>query len=180
VKDAGLETLVSEAKGINQSTSLLTMVNIFKELSNVIPSLPSAEEIDFVRSLLKHEIFPLYEGGDTAAGFDELSVGVSESEWYIADRTHLREFFQHGQVAILAFTVKDVHAIQKLINVLQMDRRLLSSAAKEITKVEGESWNGGEIDLQYRAKVKYLNRYVKSFRRELPSAHSLRESLKGP
>jgi hypothetical protein len=160
IKDAGLETFVYEAKTINKLTPLSTMTNLFKELSNAISDEPSPEETESVQSLLKYEIFPLLDGGNAAAGFDELAIGVPESEWYIADRPHLRESFERGEVAILAFSVKDIHEMQKLNNVFNMHRRLLSNAAKEISKVEGGFHKGKDADMHYRGKVKYLNRYA--------------------
>ncbi|OAL31964.1 hypothetical protein AYO22_00834 [Fonsecaea multimorphosa] len=114
VNDAGFETLVLEAKAITPSLPLAHIAGIFKELSKLLPDPVSVKATDAIRSLLALNIFPLDEGGDSSMGFDELSSGTAESEWYIADQAHLRQCFQ-ARVSLLAFAVEDVQAILRLL-----------------------------------------------------------------
>ncbi|KIX07808.1 uncharacterized protein Z518_02462 [Rhinocladiella mackenziei CBS 650.93] len=159
VQDAGLETLISEARAITSSALLSRITDIFKELNKILPDSISTEATNAIRSLLALKIFPLDEGGDSDAGFDELSSGTTESEWYIADRPHLRQCFQ-GVVSLLALTVEDVQATRRLIGTLNLQNRLLSEAAKESRKIHGGRARGKETDMVYRGKTKFFDRLM--------------------
>ncbi|EXJ66909.1 uncharacterized protein A1O5_10104 [Cladophialophora psammophila CBS 110553] len=159
VKDAELETLISEARAITSFTSLSHITDIFKELNRILPDSVSMEVTNAIQSLLALRIFPLDEGGGSDRGFDELSSGMRESEWYIADQPRLRQCFQ-GVVSLLAFKVEDVQAIKRLISILNLQNRVLSEVAKESHKIRGGKAPGEETDISYRGKAKFFDRLM--------------------
>ncbi|OAG39035.1 hypothetical protein AYO21_06755 [Fonsecaea monophora] len=159
VKNARLETLVLESKAITPSTHLSHIASVFKELNEIMPDPISMEDTKTLQSLLTLNIFPLDEGGDSNKGFDELSSATAGSQWYIADRPHLRQCF-HGIVSLLAFTVKDVHAIKRLMAILGLECRLLSKVAKQRHKIDGGKARGKEIDMLFQEKARFFERLM--------------------
>ncbi|KIW95668.1 uncharacterized protein Z519_04253 [Cladophialophora bantiana CBS 173.52] len=138
VKDAELETLASEARAVTSFPSLSHITDVFKELNRTSPDSVSMEVTNTIQSLLALRIFPLDEGGGSDRGFDELSSGIRESEWYIVDQARLRQCFQ-GVVSLPAFTVEDV---------------------QKATKFSGGNARGEETDMLCRGKAKFFDRLM--------------------
>jgi hypothetical protein len=158
VKNAGLEVLIEEAREINANTPLIHITDIFKELNKSIPDTKSAASPSMLQAILTLQIFPLDEGGKSMTGFDQLSSATSESEWYIADRTHLQKCF-HGEVSLLAFAVGDVAMMKRLFHALNLQYRLLSKIAMKTPRIHGEERNEAS-DGVYRSKAEFIGRYV--------------------
>ena len=158
VKDAGIEVLIEEARAIELSTPLILITDIFKELNKLVPDEMSAAFALILRAILTLQIFPLDEGGKSVTGFDQLSSATSESEWYIADRPHLRKCF-HGQVSLLAFAVEDVGMMERLFIALNLQNKLLSKIAIKTPRTDGEERDEA-ADEVYRSKVEFIGRYV--------------------
>lgn len=162
IEKAGFQALVLEAKAIISSTPLSHITHVFRELSGLLPDSIPIKALLEIQGLLELKIFPLDEGGNSAAGFDDLSSGTTDAEWYIADRPYLRQSFQ-SRVSLLAFSLEDVQAIGRLVTVLNLENRLLSNAAKETRQFPRARALSTKTNLVYREKVKFLNRYVSYF-----------------
>jgi hypothetical protein len=159
IEKAGVQALVLEAKAIISSTPLSHITHVFRELSGLLPNSIPTEALLEIQGLLALKIFPLDGGGNSTAGFDDLSSGKIDAEWYIADRPHLRQSFQ-GRVYLLAFSLEDVQAMRTLVTVLNLEDRLLSNAAKETRQIPGARALSTKTNLVYREKVKFLDRYA--------------------
>ncbi|KAH8710041.1 hypothetical protein GQ44DRAFT_814110 [Phaeosphaeriaceae sp. PMI808] len=158
VKDAGLDVLIAEAGAFKPSTPLIFITDVFKELSNFSSDITSSASSSILHTIHNLQIFPLDEGGESVNGFGQVSSATSESEWYIADRPHLKKCF-HGQVALLAFTVEDLIMMEKLILALNLQNRLLSKIAIKTPKLDGKE-REETADKVYRDKVQYIRRIM--------------------
>ncbi|KAF4633887.1 hypothetical protein G7Y89_g4233 [Cudoniella acicularis] len=158
IKDANLQTLVSEAKEITARSSLPVIIAIFKEIDKHLQDNSSAKNAAVINPLLSSEIFPVDEG-DGETGFDDLCSGAASSEWYIADRPHFQKIFR-GAVSLLAFTVEDVLQMARLITALGFEKRLLSKVASSALKTKGEVQPDRKYTDTFRAKSMLIVRLM--------------------
>ncbi|KAF2970825.1 hypothetical protein GQX73_g2789 [Xylaria multiplex] len=170
---ANLEVLVSEAKQITVSTSISWITQIFKEINKALCSKRyDATGLRRLDDLIPIKVFPIREG-DTEAGYENLSSGTADKEWYIADRPHLQQSF-HGVVYLLAFTVEDVLEMIPLIKALKLESRLLSKRAVSTLKTEGNVQLHVGHTTAFREKAKFIS-YMLS--KHNPRREQLRSAL---
>jgi len=157
IGNATIVHLTAEVREISLSTPVTRILDLFQELSKLLSKPLSDDEAKEVRDLSCLEIFPLDGGGgESAKGFDELTVGTPESEWYIADRIHLHKCF-HGVISLLAFPTEVVVNVMPLITRLGLESRLLSRTAKGTRKFVNEK-RKLDIELEFRSKVSFFKR----------------------
>jgi hypothetical protein len=154
---ADFEVLVSEAEDITESTPLPWITNVFKEINRRLHTGKyKAGELHHLFRLKSLDIFPVNDGSaETSIG--NLRSGTSKTEWYIADRPHLRKSFQ-DVIPLLAFTVEDILEMMPLITTLNLQSRLLSEAAVSNLITEGEVQYHKEHTKAFREKSKFIAR----------------------
>ncbi|KAK5659658.1 hypothetical protein OQA88_866 [Cercophora sp. LCS_1] len=158
-RDMDLEVLVSEAETITPATPLSLILDIFKALAKRRQAYPNeALNESLARRLVSRAIFPIDEGSPETE-FDDLCTGTPETEWYIADRPHLRASFQ-GIVSLLSFSPPDVLSILSIITAIGLGDRLLSKIATPSLVLEGDVQLHQEHTAQFRSKSKFIARML--------------------
>lgn len=154
---ANFEVLVSEVEDITKSTPLPWITNVFKDINKRLRAEEyESGELCHLSRLIPMEIFPVnHESAET--NFGNLCSGTIETEWYIADRLHLRSSFQ-GVIPLLAFTVGDILEMMPLILKSEFQSRLLSKAAVSKLITEGEVHHHEEYTKIFREKSEFFVR----------------------
>lgn len=151
-KSIDIEVLVSEAEAITQAYPVKLIYKIFSELKRHAPRIGPA----LAKRLRAGEIFPTDEG-DAETNFDRLVTGAEDSEWYIADRPHLRDSFR-GVVSLLSFPPQDSLRIMPLIEALGLESRLLSRRTTSRIDIGENLRLHNEYTHEFRAKAKVFAR----------------------
>lgn len=155
IRDADVDTLVSELTTVTMSTALRRIIDLLFEIEEAIKN-NHFQTLTSIGDLLQCQVFPLDEGSDSTRGFDDLSRATADSEWYVADLPHLRSSFR-GVVSLLAVTVDDLKRIPFLCDVLGLKDRYISKIAKGTPIVHGEEIDSRLTD-DFRSKYKFLDR----------------------
>ncbi|KAI0544642.1 hypothetical protein F4679DRAFT_589289 [Xylaria curta] len=156
---ANFEILVSEVKEATTSTPLTWITQIFKEINKRLGAKKyDKEEFGHLNNLISMKVFPINEG-NTDIGFENLCSGTGDTEWYIADRLHLKQSF-HGVACLLAFTVEDILEMLPLIKALKLDSRLLSKQVVPAPQLVGNIQLSEGYTTTFREKSKFISRML--------------------
>lgn len=154
IKDADITTLVYEAQQIKLGDSIEYISDVLIATCKYFELASSASS---VKSLTEHAIFPVRKA-KAQHNFGLHTATVKES-WFIADRMHLRKNFE-GHIDLLVLDPDTIQAIRPLISALGLDQRLLSNAARGISKPEGGLRNHIEYSRCLQSKVRFIARLV--------------------
>ena len=152
--DADIETLVAEARQIVPTDSLEYITQVFIATSHFLKVPMSKTANTGVMPLAGYRIFPIQTG---MSNFDYLSTALDTDEWYIADRSHLRQSFE-GKLHLLAFDKQALEEMEPLIQELGLEQRLLSKAAIPVAMIEGMVEFHPQYTASLRAKARCIAR----------------------
>jgi len=132
IGDCNIKTLVLEAQHIIPSDSIDHIAQIFVALNKYLDISMTGTSM---LPLIGCNIFPVVTR-KSPSDFDFLCTAAETDLWFIADRIHLRESFE-SLVPLLAFDPIVIDKIGLLIHELGLGKRMLSKAAKGVSKTEG-------------------------------------------
>jgi hypothetical protein len=99
--------------------------------------------------------------------FGEVEWLSCSDEFAVVDRTDYGNLFR-DKIAILDFSLEEVHSLKVFLQGLKLDPKYLSNAVIEETRVEGGVFNA-ELTNDLRRKAYAIARYVPLYRKELNS-----------
>lgn len=125
--------LITKVTSINSTTKLSDISNIFKQVSETIPYVSHNKAAKSLKCFRSRKLFPITNKKKHL--HDSLCM-IDDVSWFIADRAHLWESFG-GKLPLLAFSIKDLAAMENLINSLNFDCRRLSQIVQIISGPKG-------------------------------------------
>lgn len=171
----GLETLVKEAKQIDDADSLHRIEQVFCSLGDYLrredPKLQNKNKQDMVYSLRNYKIFPTRRG-IVGSGRHQLQTAKDSDEWYIADSTTPARAFgdQLDFLALSSETWKKCALLFKVLGIL--DRRL-SVAAYPERVFKGHIQQGHPQEKSLKKKMRFVIACVYSHFTESLQLHML-------
>lgn len=133
---ANLNTMITELQQVDNHDAFEHLRSICIETGKMVENANYTEltEVSAAERLEKSKIWPI-RIGKSDSGYDYLAE--STESWYIADYNHLRTAFT-GKLPFLAFDRLTIDYMMPLLDLLALNRRLLSKLAKLQTAVDGE------------------------------------------
>jgi hypothetical protein len=153
VQNAGIQTLVLEAKDIGKLDDLRYIRDIFVEIDKYLQNDNPQKEVHCLRD---SQIFPIRQTSSTMI-YDHFRKASSPKDWFIADRQHLEDSFR-GKIPLLALSVDDVTKLKCLPKALNIEWRKLTNRAKVTAETEGSINIMEDYTTAFRAKVDYILR----------------------
>ncbi|KAF1995054.1 hypothetical protein P154DRAFT_379511, partial [Amniculicola lignicola CBS 123094] len=154
ISDANINTLVNEAKQINSSDTVEHIAQILIATSKY---LELSETCSSVEALVGCRIFPIVA---KTSSFDfRLCTAHPTDLWFIADRPHLKISFE-GCVPLLSFGTDILENLQPLFKALGLGGRVLSKAAKGVSKTIGKAEPHPEYTQLIQGKARCIARLV--------------------
>jgi hypothetical protein len=157
IRDTQIAPLLAQANTIGPSSQLQDIVQLFIRIDQTLTALNSPEAYKSVQSLYSSSIFPILIN-ESESSFDHLSTGDKPGGFWVADRRDLLDSFR-GIVPLLAFKVEEVGQMSRLLKVLGLETRKLSSAAKVMSIARGRVLYNGAYSSLLRARAKFIIRY---------------------
>lgn len=155
------DTLLKEAQLIEASDDLKYISEIFIAIDEYLQKNNGRDKLahgGYKESLTRPHIFPI-KTGLSEATFDYLGTAQEDEIWFIADRPHLWKSFK-GLIPLLALDVDSVGKITTLIQILGLERRLLSRVAYAVPNVRGPAKLRRRYTSSLRMKSRSIARLV--------------------
>ena len=129
VKEAGLQTVLTELFAISESDDLGYIFDLFTSLNKNTSTGARALITDNAETFRTIPVFPIeLKGSRKDPSVHHLGSISADSVWYIADRPHLRDKFR-GRVPLLAFDNEQLGRMKWIYFLPFMTKRLLSKLA---------------------------------------------------
>ncbi|KAM5350326.1 hypothetical protein ACJ41O_006831 [Fusarium nematophilum] len=135
IPDGSLKTLIAEVQKMASTDSFIYIRQLLETTSHYVhlASFSDLQDHDTFKNLRECRIWPVLLG-DSNQEFDKLMD--SQQVWYIPDYEHLRHSFE-GKLPFLAFNSKTLVLLRPLFQLLGVERRNISAAAKPKPTIEG-------------------------------------------
>ncbi|KIW83437.1 hypothetical protein Z517_02682 [Fonsecaea pedrosoi CBS 271.37] len=161
VRDADLQTVVTEALKITPSDDLSYIVDLFICLDKYTKRSGSHLTPENMTTFCTTDLFPIEPSGDgkEVSRAYYLCSCQSNSDWYIADRRHLRHGFR-GKIPLLAFDNNQLAKMKWMFQLPGMKDRLLSEVAISKPLPGIQATLNHEFTTLLRARAKYIARLV--------------------
>ena len=154
VQDAKLGSLIQEARRLSLLDDLPYIANLFTEIEKFIKDEIFDENLSGLRT---GRIFPV-RNSSSRNGFDQLLTADSPNEWFIADCSHFQRSF-NGKIPLLAFDVRDIGRMKRLLRKAGVENRRLSAVANGTAKTIGNVTVLENKTRVFKNKVNSILRY---------------------
>lgn len=152
-----LQSLVEAATKVCQSMEVNQISRLYQNISKALRGVSDSKANAVIKPLRDKKIFPIITKRSQTS-YDCLR-SIKDGDWYIADRSHLRESF-HGKVSLLAFPAEEINLMEELFKALRIESLKLFMLVDSKTRPRGYITPQEAYARRIRSKSRFIKAYV--------------------